>query len=188
MKIPNVAFCVLLLWALTRVSACVEEVVPPYSSASASSVFGNDNIGYRYGQGALDSAQGWSAQHNNAAQWWQWDLSTQRMVTGVVTQGRAGYSQWVTQYKVSHSSDGTTWSDVDGGNLFSGNSDRGTKVQNNFATPVNTRYIRIEPTLWHGHISMRSGVFVTCLSEVVLKITNSSTLRIVETVNGDTLQ
>jgi len=177
-----------IVFNLESVSGCEEEVVPPYSSASASTVHSNDNYGYKHGQGALDSAQGWSAAANNAAQWWQWDLSTQRMVTGVVTQGRANSNQWVTKYKVSHSNEGTTWSDVDGGNLFSGNSDRGTKVQNNFATPVNTRYIRIEPTLWHGHISMRSGVFVTSLSELVLKITNSSTLRIVETVNGDTLQ
>jgi len=154
-------------FATTTVSACNELVVPLYTSASASSVIEYDKIGTRYGQGALDSNGGWASHsgenwHKNLEQWWQWDLGTQRMVTGVVTQGRADQDRWVNQYKVSHSSDNTTWFAVDSGNRFYGNYDRNTKVQKNFKTPVNTRYIRIEPTQWSGRISMRSGVVVTC--------------------------
>ena len=50
---------------------------------------------------------GWSARRNDANQWLQVDLgSTTTRVTGVATQGRNAYSQWVTKYMLQYSKDG----------------------------------------------------------------------------------
>ena len=49
-------------------------------------------------------AGSWSARHNNLEQWLQIDLGNKHTkVTGLATQGRNGYDQWVTKYKVQYS-------------------------------------------------------------------------------------
>lgn len=52
----------------------------------------------------------WSARHNNINQWLQVDLGSAFIkVTGVATQGRYNYDQWVTKYKLQYSNDGVTF-------------------------------------------------------------------------------
>ena len=52
----------------------------------------------------------WSARLNDVNQWLQVDLGNQpTRVTGVATQGRNGYPQWVTKYKLQYSLDGVNW-------------------------------------------------------------------------------
>ena len=52
-------------------------------------------------------AGSWSAKHNNLCQWLQIDLGNKHTkVTGLATQGRNGYDQWVTKYKVQYSDNG----------------------------------------------------------------------------------
>ena len=52
-------------------------------------------------------AGSWSARHNNLGQWLQIDLGNKHTkVTGLATQGRNGYDQWVTKYKVQYSDNG----------------------------------------------------------------------------------
>ena len=52
----------------------------------------------------------WCAGANNVNQWLQIDLGNQRTkVTRLATQGRNGYSQWVTKYKLQYSDDGVTF-------------------------------------------------------------------------------
>ena len=53
----------------------------------------------------------WSAKTNDKSQWIQADLRGKFKVTKILTQGRHDYAQWVTQYKVSYSSDGVHFSD-----------------------------------------------------------------------------
>ena len=43
--------------------------------------------------------------------------------------------------------------------MFTANSDRYTVVKNGLEKPVITRYIRIHPESWYGHISMRTEFF-----------------------------
>ena len=50
-------------------------------------------------------AGGWSARRNDANQWIQVDLKAYTKVTRIVTQGRNGYNQWVTKYKLQYSED-----------------------------------------------------------------------------------
>jgi hypothetical protein len=69
--------------------------------------------------------------------------------------------QWIKQYQVSYSVDGQTWTYVDNGRIFTGNSDRNTKVRNNFYTAVLARTIRINPVSWYGWSSLRfDAIFV----------------------------
>ena len=52
----------------------------------------------------------WSAQSNDVNQWLQVDLGNQHtQVTGVASQGRNGYPQWVTKYKLQYSHDGVNF-------------------------------------------------------------------------------
>ena len=51
----------------------------------------------------------WSAGANDLNQWLQVDLGTYRRVTRVATQGRNGFYQWVTKYKLQYSDDGETF-------------------------------------------------------------------------------
>ena len=48
----------------------------------------------------------WSSKINDRSQWIQVDLREKFQVTKMATQGRQDLAQWVTQYKVSYSSDG----------------------------------------------------------------------------------
>ena len=55
-------------------------------------------------------AGSWSAKHNNLGQWLQIDLGNRHTkVTGLATQGRNAYAQWVTKYKVQYSDDGVNF-------------------------------------------------------------------------------
>ena len=54
-------------------------------------------------------AGSWSARSNDVNQWLQVDLGSYTTVTKVATQGRNGYSQWVTQYRLQYSDDGVTF-------------------------------------------------------------------------------
>ena len=49
---------------------------------------------------------GWVALKNDFNQWLQVDLVTFTRITRVATQGRDGYDQWVTKYRLQYSDDG----------------------------------------------------------------------------------
>ena len=52
-------------------------------------------------------AGSWSARTNDVNQWLQVDLGNEfTRVTGVASQGRNAYNQWVTKYKLQYSNDG----------------------------------------------------------------------------------
>ncbi|XP_072022195.1 uncharacterized protein [Amphiura filiformis] len=128
------------------------------SQITASSEFGAN---YAATNGRLnqdsgaDSAGSWSAATANDDQWIQVDLGTPTLVSGIITQGRDGTDQWVTMFTVEYSKDCITWKDVDDKAEFTGNTDQDTEVTNTFTTPVSATLIRIRPTAWEVHISMR---------------------------------
>jgi len=51
----------------------------------------------------------WSARSNDASQWIQVDLGGFTNITGIATQGRNGYSQWVTKYQLQYSDNGVNF-------------------------------------------------------------------------------
>ncbi|CAK0892173.1 unnamed protein product, partial [Prorocentrum cordatum] len=131
----------------------------PENTRTYSSVWGNQAAGTGHARSALDSVQAWSSRYNSVGQWMQMDLGASVTVSGVVTQGRANWNQWVTSYEVATSLDGKHWKDISG--RFAGNSDRSTKVKAMLPSPQLARYIRIKPQAWHGHMSMRAAA-LTC--------------------------
>ena len=84
----------------------------------------------------LDSAQAWSAQHNVVGQHMTINAGSVVDMMGVVTQGRSDSSQWVTSFQVQVSVDGSTFTAVDSGATFQGNSDRNTRGNALFSTPA----------------------------------------------------
>ena len=70
------------------------------------------NSNYAPWQGRLDYKRtwkggSWASRVNDIHQWLQVDLYSPYMkVTGIATQGRNGYDQWVTRYTLWYSDDG----------------------------------------------------------------------------------
>ncbi|MDB4675372.1 discoidin domain-containing protein [Akkermansiaceae bacterium] len=130
----------------------------PETMRSASTVWSGQAIGVGHGRGRLDSVQGWSAQNNTVGEWYQLDNGVVGKITGVAIKGRATAGQWVTGFKVKSKGATGTWTDVDGGKVYTGNTDMTTQVDVTFDTPVDARYIRIYPQTWNGHMSLRADI------------------------------
>ena len=144
----------------TYICTKLDFVNPDDDKRVYTSVWDNNRIGTGHAQSQIDSVQAWSAQHNAVGQYIQMDNGRTQAITGVITQGRHGMSQWVTKYKVKYSVDGASWLDVDGGATFDGNSDCDTKARGVFNKAVQARYVRIYPQTWYSHMSMRCGLLV----------------------------
>ena len=43
--------------------------------------------------------------------------------------------------------------------VFAGNNDRNTAVRHNLTKHITSRYIRLKPTKWHNHISVRLELY-----------------------------
>ncbi|XP_071963293.1 retinoschisin-like isoform X2 [Antedon mediterranea] len=101
----------------------------------------------------------WSALYNDQNQWIQVDLISVKTITGVITQGRNRFNQWVTAYEVFYSVDNNMFDAVTNSygqvTEFPGNFDQDTLVTNMFTSAVYARIVRIHPTNWHSHISLR---------------------------------
>ena len=102
-------------------------------------------------------------QGGNSA-WLQLDLGESMFVTGIVTQGRPDWDQYVTRYTVQGSIDDITWIDMPCKNVDSldrciGSSDRSTKVTNEFAQVVNVRYVKLFVKDYHVYASLRMSVY-----------------------------
>nr|XP_008249942.2 lactadherin isoform X1 [Oryctolagus cuniculus] len=104
----------------------------------------------------------WTAQSNDASEWLQVDLGSQKRVTGVITQGARdfGHIQYVAAYKVAHSNDGRNWTEykeqgATDSKVFPGNLDNYSHKKNVFETPVLARFVRILPVAWHNRITLR---------------------------------
>ena len=134
-----------------------QSVNPPEGDRTYSSVWRDNAIGTAHARSMLDSPQAWSARTNAAGQWMRIDAGEVVPVSGVRAQGRNGSAshQKVTAFTVQHSTDDSTWSDVDGGATFT---DASGSFDALFTTPVMARYIRINVVVWASHISMRAGL------------------------------
>ena len=144
--------------------ACIETVLSTPNSRRSSSgvtgttVPGTDTPGNGFNRGRLDSPAAWSAWPANYTDWYQLDNGVEARISGVAIKGRASANEWVTKFSVKSSSNGSTWVNVDGGKVFTGNTDRNTQVNVKFDTPVNTRYIRIYPKAISGYMSLRADL------------------------------
>jgi hypothetical protein len=163
------------------------ESINSSSNWYATSVWAGDTYGVTHNTPWIDSGQGWSAGvANSGTDYLQYDLGSIRWVQGIVTQGRANMDQWVTSAKVETSPDNSNWVTVYSSvNL---NTDRSTKVYNNFPKVMFARYVRVTPITVGYFASMRLGVL---LREQVFKsckeilAANSSAVSGVYTIDPD---
>jgi hypothetical protein len=105
----------------------------------------------------------WSSGYNNKDAWWKVTAPRRVHWTGLTTKGRCVDSgnnqQWVTSYAVDSTNNGVDWTPVDGGKIFTANSDGNTPVTNMFSKPVKALALRVRPQSWNNHISMRFEVY-----------------------------
>jgi len=87
----------------------------------------------------------------------------------VATQGRQDLNQWVTRYRIYYSQDGRRWVAYKKNSRvvsFRGNRDRNTVQQHVFRPTIIARYVRINPTGWYRHISLRAEFYVVPVGEI----------------------
>ena len=136
----------------------------PETMRNASTVWSGEAIGVGHGRGRLDSEQGWSAQNNTVGEWYQLDNGVVGKIAGVAIKGRVHVPnvswspQYVKTFKVQSKGATGTWTDVDSGKVYTGNTDADTQVDVTFDAPVDARYIRIYPQAWNNHMSLRVDI------------------------------
>ncbi|XP_069108507.1 EGF-like repeat and discoidin I-like domain-containing protein 3 [Argopecten irradians] len=104
---------------------------------------------YNAHDGRLHSRTGWVG--NGTGSFLQVDLGNVSTVYGVATQGYRSSSYYTLTYTVTYSQDGNTFRDaaVSGGNTFSGSSSYDMVIKHDFVTPVQARFVRFYPKVWH---------------------------------------
>ncbi|XP_028411631.1 lactadherin-like, partial [Dendronephthya gigantea] len=125
-----------------------------HKSKSLWAVFGRLN----FTPGNGKEGEAWSSKNNDLNQWLQVDFQRSTLVTGISTQGRINHNQFVKNYKVSFSQNGYNFEDYirkGAVKVFKGNTDRNSIVHNTVIPRISARFIRIHPTAWNKHISMR---------------------------------
>ncbi|EDO45367.1 predicted protein [Nematostella vectensis] len=101
----------------------------------------------------------WSSRGLNRNQWIQIDLRRTTLIKMISTQGRQDHSQWVTSYSVEYSQDGKVFRPYKRNKIFAGNFDRNTIITRSLRPAIRSRYIRIKPYTWVGHISLRFELY-----------------------------
>ncbi|XP_061735347.1 discoidin, CUB and LCCL domain-containing protein 2 isoform X1 [Nerophis ophidion] len=135
---------------------------------SASSVWEWNNMA---GQRSVWAASGarlkkaglpWGPSRCDQQQWLQVDLKRQKRITGITTTGSTlrEYQYYVSAYRVLYSQDGQQWlcykeANATQDTVFQGNINYLHEVRNNFIPPMEARYVRINPTLWHQRIAIK---------------------------------
>ena len=103
---------------------------------------------------------GWAALYNDVNQWITLNYDEPAYIKGIVTQGRANNgNQWVSAANVETSiTGGAPWTRVLSNKSLNVNSTE--DVLSLFTTPVFAKAVRVLPTTWNNHITMRLGMLV----------------------------
>lgn len=103
---------------------------------------------------------GWAALYNDVNQWITLKYDEPAYIKGIVTQGRANSGgQWVTAANIETSMTGDApWTRVLSNKSLNVNSTE--DVYSPFATPVFAKAVRVLPTTWMNHVTMRMGMLV----------------------------
>jgi hypothetical protein len=128
------------------------------SSVWAGDAFGAYNGTYGHYTPWINSIQGWSTGADTSNQWIVLNYNIPAYIAGIQTQGRQGMSQWVTTAKIEVSIDGVTWKTVKDNATM--NSDSNTIINVLFPNVEYAQYVRVSPTGFLGHPSMRMGLLI----------------------------
>ncbi len=107
----------------------------------------------------LNSQQAWSSLNNSVGENIKLSLEVPRYIAGIVSQARAYNSnQWVKSAKIESSLDNVNWTTVMANATLNTNNTDAVNVF--FPSVVYAQYIRISPTDWSNHMSMRLGLII----------------------------
>lgn len=110
---------------------------------------------------------GWAASANNTSQWITLNYDEPAYIKGVVVQGRVGGGQLVTKAHVETSLTGSEpWTRVLNNVTVNNTTSPLNDVRLNFPTNTFAKTIRVVPTEWSAHITMRLGMLVKPLNYV----------------------
>lgn len=133
---------------------------PTYWSASSNwnseTTFSQDH----YTPWLNNTRLGWAALYNDANQWITLNYDEPTYIKGIVTQGRANNGgQWVKSAHIETSLTGSApWTRVLSNTTLNSNSTDDARTL--FSTPVFAKFVRVLPTDWNNHITMRLGLLV----------------------------
>jgi len=109
-----------------------------------------------------DPTGAWTASVQNSLQYLAVDFGTEYIVTQVLTQGRQGSDEFVTEFMLEYSSDNRTWTEYTNEfgltEIFTGNTDGNNVQRNNLPYPIIAHFLRFRPLRWNMFISMRVDV------------------------------
>lgn len=102
----------------------------------------------------------WCSWHNDINQWIQFDFLEDQLLTQVLTRGRHNCcAMWVKSFYITYARKNAAWSRYE--KVFSANNDQNGLAVNLLDPPIIASVVRLHPTTWQGHISMRAD-FVGC--------------------------
>lgn len=111
----------------------------------------------------LNGKNAWTASSSDFSQYLIIDLGQTMNITGIATQGRAHYNEFVMEYGISYGTNGLDYADykASDGNIkmFKGNQDGDIVKYNKFKIPIIAQWIRINPTRWRDRISLRVELY-----------------------------
>jgi len=100
----------------------------------------------------------WTAETGDTEPWIQWDFGEPKQIQKIQTRGRPDCcAEWVTEYRLSFSPDGDTWTMLD--SAFEANQDKNTVAENEIDPPIVASMVRLHPTNFHEKISLRAELF-----------------------------
>ncbi|KAK7109139.1 mucin-5B-like [Littorina saxatilis] len=104
---------------------------------------------------------GWVARVVDDQQWLEVSFAKPMTISGLVTKGRDASPEWVTQYVLLYSMDGSIYhyyqEEPNLPKVFKANSDSSTEVRQTIQ-PTTARFFMIKPVAWHGAIAIRLGL------------------------------
>ena len=103
---------------------------------------------------------GWAAGVNDLNQWITLNYDAAASIKGIIVQGRANNGgQWVTKANIETSLTGAApWTRVLSNVNINTNSTDDVRI--NFPSPVFTKFVRVLPTEYNNHITLRMGLLV----------------------------
>jgi len=133
----------------------------PEASFTSSSVWTGNILAHGPARARVATSS-WIAQTNDANQWIQVDFGREVQISAIAIRGRPGIGQWVTAYRLLAGRDERSLRPVPAAGgapaVFDGSKDSETEVTTLLPRPLRTRFLRLVPISWNGHISMRLDV------------------------------
>ncbi|XP_068561150.1 discoidin, CUB and LCCL domain-containing protein 2 [Cebidichthys violaceus] len=125
-------------------------------------ILGQDSVWAPSGARLKKAGLPWASSQMDQQQWLQVDLKREKRITGITTTGSTlrEYQYYVSAYRVLYSNDGLQWliyreANSSQDKIFQGNTNYLHEVRNNFIPPIEARFVRINPTLWHQRIALK---------------------------------